>query len=247
MYDDYEDDDSKGGKGRIVLKIILVLLIIILAFELICIGIRIMAPQSKAAEFVDKQINNVIQLVSGEDTQMSYAAIQVRQEAAEDKTDLINQEKDRNINENIKEITYNAELNYDQERDGKVSDLVLSQPLTTVEWGRDSENYPVYYDQEVVGEIIEFEARKYDLMNSGDESVLGMIDKDMKLYKQTAKLKNKKTDGDFTRLEIGEIRQAGSNYYVWVKEVIGDSETEMVYSMYPEKQFTMKMAARYSV
>lgn len=247
MYDDYEDDDSKGGKGRIVLKIILVLLIIILAFELICIGIRILAPQSKAAEFVDKQINNVIQLVSGEDTQMSYAAIQVRQEAAEDKTDLINQEKDRNINENIKEITYNAELNYDQERDGKVSDLVLSQPLTTVEWGRDSENYPVYYDQEVVGEIIEFEARKYDLMNSGDESVLGMIDKDMKLYKQTAKLKNKKTDGDFTRLEIGEIRQAGSNYYVWVKEVIGDSETEMVYSMYPEKQFTMKIAARYSV
>ena len=110
----------------------------------------------------------------------------------------------------------------------------------------DSENYPVYYDTEVVGEIIEFEARKYDLMNSGDESVLGMIDESTKLYKQTSKLKNKKS-GDFTRLEIGEIRQAGSNYYVWVKEVIGDKETELVYSIYPEKQFTMKMAARYKV
>ena len=83
-------------------------------------------------------------------------------------------------------------------------------------------------------------------MNSGDESVLGMIDESTKLYKQTSKLKNKKS-GDFTRLEIGEIRQAGSNYYVWVKEVIGDKETELVYSMYPEKQFTMKMAARYKV
>ncbi len=244
--DDYEDEGKGGGKGRIVLKIILVLLIVVLAFELVCIGIRVFASQSKAAEFVDQQINKVVQLISGDDTQMSFAAAQARVEPKEDKTDLINQSSDRNINKNIKEIVYNADLNYDEERDGQVSDLVLSQPMTVVEWGRDSENYPVYYDTEVVGEIIEFEARKYDLMNSGDESVLGMIDESTKLYKQTSKLKNKKS-GDFTRLEIGEIRQAGSNYYVWVKEVIGDKETELVYSMYPEKQFTMKMAARYKV
>ena len=244
--DDYEDEGKGGGKGRIVLKIVLILLIVILAFELVCIGIRVFASQSKAAEFVDQQINKVVQLISGDDTQMSFAAAQARTEPKEDKTDLINQSGDRNINKNIKEIVYNADLNYDEERDGQVSDLVLSQPMTVVEWGRDSENYPVYYDTEVVGEIIEFEARKYDLMNSGDETVLGMIDQNAKLYKQTSKLKNKKS-GDFTRLEIGEIRQAGSNYYVWVKEVIGDKETELVYSMYPEKQFTMKMAARYKV
>ncbi len=244
--DDYEGD-SKGGKGRIVLKIVLVLLIIILAFELVCIGIRVFASQSKAAEFVDQQINKVISLISGDEQQVSFAAAQARTKPKEDKTDLINSEKDRNINSNIGEIVYNADLSYDDERDGKVSDLVLSQPMTVVEWGRDKDNYPVYYDQEVVGEIIEFESRRYDLMNSGDESVLDMIDSNMKLYKQTSKLKNKKTSGEFKKLEIGEIRQAGSNYYVWVKEVIGDKETELVYSMYPEKKFTMKMAARYKV
>ena len=219
----------------------------VLAFELVCIGIRVFASQSKAAEFVDQQINKVVQLISGDDTQMSFAAAPARVEPKEDKTDLINQSSDRNINKNIKEIVYNAdlELRRGKRRPG-IQDLVLSQPMTVVEWGKDSENYPVYYDTEVVGEIIEFEARKYDLMNSGDESVLGMIDESTKLYKQTSKLKNKKS-GDFTRLEIGEIRQAGSNYYVWVKEVIGDKETELVYSMYPEKQFTMKMAARYKV
>ena len=72
--DDYEDEGKGGGKGRIVLKIILVLLIVVLAFELVCIGIRVFASQSKAAEFVDQQINKVMQLISGDDTQMSFAA-----------------------------------------------------------------------------------------------------------------------------------------------------------------------------
>ncbi|MBQ2846445.1 MAG: hypothetical protein IJE75_04825, partial [Firmicutes bacterium] len=83
--------------------------------------------------------------------------------------------------------------------------------------------------------------------NNGDDTVMGMIGEDMPLYKQTARLKNKKMSGEFKKLEIGEIRQAGSNYYVWVRETIGDTVTEKVYSMYPEKQFVMKMAACYII
>lgn len=236
-------DEPKSGKGRIVLKIILIILIIVLAVEVAGIGIKIFAGQSKAAEFIDTQLNKVIQLITGEDTEYSVIAAQVRTEPVEDKTDLINSQAERNIDNNIKNITYSAELKFDQERDAKISDLVLSQPITQVEWGRDGDNYPVYYDEQVIGEIIEFESRKVNLMNSGDEAVLNMIRQDSKLYKQTAKLKNKKIDGNFEKLEIGEITQAGSNYYVWVRETIGDNTTEKVYSMYPEKQFEMKMAA----
>ena len=214
-----------------------------MAVEVAGIGIKIFAGQSKAAEFIDTQLNKVIQLITGEDTEYSVIAAQVRTDPVEDKTDLINSQAERNIDNNIKNITYSAELKFDQERDSKISDLVLSQPMTQVEWGRDGDNYPVYYDEQVIGEIIEFESRKVNLMNSGDEAVLNMINRDSKLYKQTAKLKNKKTDGNFEKLEIGEIRQAGSNYYVWVRETIGDNTKEKVYSMYPEKQFEMKMAA----
>ena len=82
-------------------------------------------------------------------------------------------------------------------------------------------------------------------MNNGDKTIFEMIDKDTSLYKDVKKLKGKKLDGEFSKLEIGEIRQAGSNYYVWVRETIGDNTTEKVYSMYPEKQFVMKMAACY--
>lgn len=241
------DEDEEGGKGRIVLKVILVILIIVLAIEVVGMGIRFLAPQSKAAEFIDNQLNKVIQLITGEETEYSVIAAQGRTEPMEDKTDLINAQIGKNKNGNIGSIVYNAELAYDQSTDGEISDLVLSTPMTVVEWGRDKNNYPVYYDEQVVGQIIAYESNKVELMNNGDEKVLEMLDPERALYSETAALKGKKMSGEFKKLEIGEIRQAGTNYYVWVRETIGDTTTEKVYSMYPEKKFVMKMTACYVV
>lgn len=242
-----EDESGNGGKGRIVLKVVLVVLIVILAVEVVGMGIRFLAPQSRAAEFIDNQLNKVIQLITGEDTEYSVIAAQVRTEPMEDKTELINAQIGKNKNGNIDSIVYSEDLGHDQSTDGDISDLVLSTPMTVVEWGRDDKNYPVYYDEQVVGQIIAFESNKVELMNNGDEKVLGMIDPDMSLYSETAALKGQAMDSEFKKLEIGEIRQAGSNYYVWVRETIGDTTVRKVYSMYPEKEFVMKMAACYVV
>ena len=245
--DDYDDEEEKGGKGRLVLKIVLVILIIILAAEVAGMAIKFIAPQSKAAEFIDDQLNKVIQLVTGDDTEYSVIAAQVRVEPMEDKTDLINSQRNKNKNGIIENITYNADLNYDQETDGKISDLVLSQPMTQVEWGRDEENYPVYYDEQVVGRIIAFESQRYNLMDKGNEQVLKMIDTDSDLYSETAALKDKGVPGSFSQLEIGEIRQAGSTYFVWVRETIGGTSTEKVYGMYADHKFVLKMSVCYEV
>ena len=244
--DGFEEEKS-GGKGRIALKIILIVLIVILVVEIAGMGIKFLAPQSKAAEFIDSQLNKVIQLITGDDTEYSVIAAQVRTEPMDDKTDLITAQKSKNKGNVIKSITYSSDLSYDQERDGKVSDLVLSQPMTQVEWGRDKDNYPVYYDEQVVGEIIAFESQRYNLMSKGDESVLKLIDENTNLYQDTAALKNQTPAGEFSKLEIGEIRQAGSKYYVWVRETVGGTSTERVYAMFPEKKFTMKMTAAYDV
>ncbi len=245
--DDVYEDDNSGGKGRIALKVILIILVVILAVEVVGMGIRFIAPQSKAAEFIDSQLNKVIQLITGDDTEYSVIAAQVRTEPMEDKTDLINSQKSKNKDGNIKSIVYSSDLGYDDERDGKVSDLVLSQPMTQVEWGRDKDNYPVYYDEQVVGRIIAFESQKLNLMNKGDEKVLDMIDSESALYGQVSAMKNQKASGEFSKLEIGEIRQAGSSYCVWVRETIGGTTTERVYSMYAEKEFVLKLSACYDV
>lgn len=248
-YIDADDDEYEetGGKGRIALKIVLVILIVILVAEVVGMGIRFLAPQSKAAEFIDNQLNKVIQLITGDDTEYSVVAMQARTEPMDDKTDLINAQKGKNKDGNIESITYSADLAYDQQTDGQISDLVLSQPMTVVEWGRDEENYPVYYDEQVVGRIIAFESNKVNLMNKGNEKVLKMIDPKASLYAETAALKGQQMDGKFTKLEIGEIRQAGTNYYVWVRETIGNNTVEKVYSMYPEKEFVMKMSNCYEI
>ncbi len=248
--DDYDTDDRdsrEGGKGRIVLKVILVILIIILAVEVIGMGIRFLAPQSKAAEFIDNQLNKVIQLITGDDTEYSVIAAQVRTEPMEDKTELINAQIGKNKDGNIESIVYSDDLVHDPDAEGNISDLVLSTPMTVVEWGRDDKNYPVYYDEQVVGQIIAFESNKVNLMNDGDEKALKMIKTETPLYNETAALKGTSMDGDFKKLEIGEIRQAGTNYYVWVRETVGDNTVKKVYSMYPEKEFVMKMTACYEI
>ena len=218
-----------------------------MAIEVVGMGIRFLAPQSKAAEFIDNQLNKVIQLITGEETEYSVIAAQVRTEPMEDKTDLINAQIGKNKNGNIDSIVYSSDLVYDQATNSEISDLVLSTPMTVVEWGRDKKNYPVYYDEQVVGQIIAYESNKVELMNNGDEKVLEMLDPERGLYSETAALKGQKMSGEFKKLEIGEIRQAGTNYYVWVRETIGDTTTERVYSMYPEKKFVMKMTACYVV
>ena len=63
-----EEQPEKGGKGKAVLKVILVLLIIIFAIELAGIGIKFLAPQSQAAETIDNQLNKIIHLITGEET-----------------------------------------------------------------------------------------------------------------------------------------------------------------------------------
>ena len=59
------EDDRKGGKGRVVLMIILILLCIIFAIELAGIGIKMIAPTSGAAEFIDNILNSLIHLITG--------------------------------------------------------------------------------------------------------------------------------------------------------------------------------------
>ena len=107
--EDFEEEKS-GGKGRVALKIILIVLIVILAAEVAGMGIKFLAPQSKAAEFIDSQLNKVIQLITGDDTEYSVIAVQVRTEPMDDKTDLITAQQSKNKNKNIKSIVYSADL-----------------------------------------------------------------------------------------------------------------------------------------
>ena len=88
------------------------------------------------------------------------------------------------------------------------------------------------------------------MANYKDASVLNLIQKNTDLYKEIKELGDRGLKETFKTLQIGEIRQAGSQYYVWVSEKVkstetGTATTDRVYEMTPEGE-TMKMVASYT-
>ena len=59
-----EEPKSKGGKGRTILMIILILLCVVFAMELVGIGIKMFASTSPAADFIDNILNKLINLIT---------------------------------------------------------------------------------------------------------------------------------------------------------------------------------------
>lgn len=72
------EEESKPGAGRVVLKVLLVILIVIFAVELAGIGIKFLAPNSAAAEMIDNQLNKVIHLITGQNVDYSIPGIEYR-------------------------------------------------------------------------------------------------------------------------------------------------------------------------
>lgn len=63
--DEYYEESKKGGIGRTILMIILIILCLIFALELAGIGIKLLAPTSGAAQFIDNILNNLIHMITG--------------------------------------------------------------------------------------------------------------------------------------------------------------------------------------
>ena len=66
-----EEEEIQGGKGRTFLKICLVILVILLVLEVAGVAIKIAAPTSGAANFIDNQLEKVFMLIGDEEADPS--------------------------------------------------------------------------------------------------------------------------------------------------------------------------------
>ncbi|MCQ4635601.1 zinc ribbon domain-containing protein [Anaerovorax odorimutans] len=254
--EDDEDEEEGGGKGRIALKICLVILILLLVMEVAGVVIKLTAPNSGAAKFIDSQLNKVIHLFTGNDAEYTWAMEKedIRTEPLDDKTTLIQAEMGKNKDGNVETIEYDADLKFDPDKKYENQDLNLTQKLADVTWYKDAENKQVYYDQAIVGAIIAYDSQKVNLINNNDTSVLNLMQEGTDLYKEVKKLGKQGMKETFKTLRIGEIRQAGSSYFVWVSEKVTDnhggskenSKTKKIYEMQPDNE-TMKVVASYEI
>lgn len=221
---------SQKKKGpRIIKWTILVIVILVLVGEGTMLGVKYFAPQSVAADMIQKAEQKVISLFQKKDgvpivgsDQTAGQGGYVKKENLPTATmeELILQQIGNNYNNNIVKVEANPELQYEPQKDYGVGDVNGSLPITDNFW-LESDGVRYNYDATAVGTVIAYCSRWMDFVNKGDGSVFGMIapgggaDQWAKEYKPT-----KGVHQTITLLQLGEIRRGANGFYIWTKEDI---------------------------
>jgi hypothetical protein len=216
-YEEDEDEEDDRHSGSKVGKFVIGFLILLLLTQVALLGIKLVAPESAVAQFVDEKVQQVILFFQGSDN-TSQALVTDRSIAAENKTGLIQMQIDKNYNDNIDVIKYNEELRLNIAKKYSDSSLNMSTILQDNKWYTKDDGSIVYYDDSVIGAIISYESSRK--LEDGES---------------------------FTTLEIGEIRTSGDNLYVWVAEEItpGDRQEKIIRITISEE--TMNVDTEYDV
>ena len=244
--DPEEEKPEKAGVGETVLGFITIVLILIGLFFGAIIGIQHYKPETEAAakawQIQESVVSVLVQakdkiaswLPSKEETDDGDETGEADEDGTnghEDQTDdpegdgeglddtegtlmekLINSTSD--LNENIKLVAANDELVWEQGKNYGKASIADSQPVESEE------------DQEkVVAGLIEFNSKWIDYINSKNKDVIGLTKagsqarKNVETFSKVGKVKQ-----EFLRMEIGEIRSNGKEYYAWIYEEISEEK-----------------------
>ncbi len=195
-----DEDDDEHHSGSKLGKFIIGFLILLLLTQVALLGIKLVAPESAVAQFVDDKVQLIILFFQGSDN-TSQAAVTNRNIAAVNKTGLIQMHIDKNYNGNIAVIKYNESLHMNATNVYSDPSLNLSTVLQDNKWYTEDDGNIVYYDDQAISAIISYESARS--LAEGES---------------------------FATLEIGEIRISGENLYVWVAEEItpGDRQEKIL-------------------
>lgn len=128
-------------------------------------------------------------------------------------------------NKNILDVAANEDLGFQAGKDYGINDLNQSTPIANNIWTGTTNQDAVYIDAAVVRTLISFDSKWIDYVNGVDKAVIDMTKEDSPAYRNAVSYtKVGKVEETFVKLEIGEIRQGKSGFYVWTRESIKISE-----------------------
>lgn len=245
---EFTDEDT--GKKISPMGVVLSIIIVLLAFEVAILGIKCFLPESNAAAFINDKLGVAVNWVDllknsnkdqeeqkkaeeeaekskAEETQEANAVVQSDPVPNPDKTQLIAEELVYNTN--IKAITADDSLAYAENIDYGDENINNSKLIENNIWYQDENGNTVYYDKEIVKTIIQFDSAWIDYVNKKDDTVLGFTKEGSPAYTKTKNFLNAgKITESFDTLKIGEIRQGGNGFYIWVYEAITKNENGKV-------------------
>ena len=247
VFGDDDDSDENPKKGR-VLKVIAVILCILVAAELVMIGIQYFAPQSDAAKAINKAYGTVMDLFSGKGDKADAEPAEADPEEDEQEgplAPLIAAQKDKG--KNIVLIEEDQTLTFDDGEDYGFADLGSAYTFTDKPWYTD-DGVDVTYGQELVGTLVQYYSSWIDKINGKNNKVLKVIDETSDFYEEIESLEgDEDLEYGMNRLAIGDVRVGNTGFYVRTSVTVVDSkqkektEEHIVY-MEPDEK-AMKIVA----
>lgn len=139
-------------------------------------------------------------------------------------------------NENIQEVKSNSELKYNSAQSFNEKDVSSSVPVTNTLW-KTIAGKEVRYEEAIIKALIQFNSKWIDYINNNDKTVLSLVEKNSKAYKNAVNFNKSGVYEEFLLFEIGEIRKGSKGYYVWTHEKIkavkdGKSDIKEYYWVY---------------
>lgn len=247
--DQVVEEEKAFTRGRFW-KVVLTVIAILLAIEIVILGIQYFLPRSGAAQVIGEgqqkvaavvtdwidDINNLFSASDAEnnDEPVDPEPIVPDKDLPDDGEKDISEpdpnpaaDKDKLVtqqlinNKNISSVKSNSSLSYVEGNDYGLADINKSQAITNNIWFTKENGEAVYYDASIIGTLISFDSQWIDYVNEGDKKVLDLLKKDSKAYNNAVNFsKVGKIKETFKLLELGEIRQSEKGFYAWVHEEI---------------------------
>lgn len=220
---DSDDADEKKGKGIGVLRVLAVILAILVVAELAMIGIQHFAPESKAAQMINKGYSAVFSLFGGDSNEPEAEP----QTVSADSEIAAIIEKKSSLNKNIAQIEENQDLIFEDGETYGFEDFENSYTFTDRPWYEDEDGNSITYGNEIIATVIQYYSAWLDKINGKNDDVLQFIDDTSDFYPEVEELSGKEgVEYGINRLEIGEIRAGGSGFYVMVSVTNVDSDSK---------------------
>lgn len=218
--DDDIADEKPKKKGK-VLKAIAVILCILVALELVMIGIQYFAPDSAAAKTINKGYESVLSLFASEEEEAPEA--EPEPEASEIAGII---EEKKAASKNIVNIVEDAALVFEDGKTYGFEDFANAYTFADKPWYEDENGESVTYGGEIIDTVIRYYSAWLDKINGKNEKVLDFIDSTSDFYMEIEELEGEKgVEYGINKLSIGEIRAGGAGFYVLISAAAVNSDT----------------------
>lgn len=185
MFGDDDDSEESPKKGK-VLKVIAIILCILVAAELVVIGIQYFAPQSEAARVINKAYGSVMDLFSGkEDAEEQEPAAEPQEEEEGPLAALIAEQKGKG--KNIVLIEEDQSLTFADGEDYGFEDFGSAYTFADKPWYTE-DGTDVTYGQELVGTLVQYYSSWIDKINGKNNKVLNVVDETSDFYEEIESL-----------------------------------------------------------